>query len=368
MRFDSDFECGNIELVSLGGGTAHLRIRPDSNAGYFQWFYFKVLDADGAPLTFVFDNAVNASYPNAWPGYDVLTSTDSETWRRIPSRYDGTTLTFSDAPAGASTAYAFFVPYVAAQREALIKHCVDSGRAQHRVLATTPLGRTLDLLTLGSDARDAARVWTVTRQHAGEPMAEWAVDGFLRRLVALDEAAANLLARARLYVVPNLNPDGSALGNLRANANGVDLNRVWQNPPENAPEIVAVRRAIDETGVDLFIDVHGDEERPYIWIMHPEIDLPPAVTAQQQAFEAALAQRNPEVQPRPHLVDGVKHGDLGLSANFIASHYGAPSWIIELPFQAVDFGNGPDSLTASGCSRFGESMVDALLATLSACT
>ena len=361
---DANFECGNIVVGDISEDTVHLSIRPDSNAHFYQWFYFKAQGGDGRPVTFVIDNASGASYPKAWNGYDVLVSADGEHWQRIDTTYDGSTLSFTDAPANASTSYAYFVPYVAAQREHLLRTCVESGLAQRSSLGQTALGRALDLLTLGSERADAARIWVVTRQHAGESMAEWAVEGFLKRLISSDSAARQLLDRARLFVVANANPDGSALGNLRANANGVDLNRAWENPPENAPEIVHIRRAIEVSGVDLFVDLHGDEERPFIWIMDPEVELTPAVEAAQAAFVSALAARNPEVQAPPKMVDGVKHGDLGLSANFIGAHYGVPAWIVELPNKAVDFGNGPDSLLAAGCQRFGASMVEALLEVL----
>lgn len=364
MIIDANFECGNIIVGQVSADTIHLSIRPDSHARYYQWFYFKVHEGEGQTLRFVIDNASESSYPFAWSGYDVLASADGEQWQRLKTTYDGQTLTFADTLASASTSYAYFVPYVAAQREHLLNVCAESGRAERSSLGQSVLGRSLDLLTLGSARADAVRIWVVTRQHAGESMAEWAVDGFLKRLVSDDAAAEQLLERARLYVLPNVNPDGSALGNLRANANGVDLNRVWQNPPESAPEIVHIRRAIDETGVDLFLDIHGDEDRPFIWLMHPELALTPAWEARQNAFEAALAARNPEVQPRPNLVDGVQYGDLGLSVNFIGAHYGVPGWIIELPNKAVDFGLGPDSLLAAGCQRFGASMVEALLEVL----
>lgn len=364
MIIDANFECGNIVAGEVSDDTVHLSIRPDSNAHSYQWFYFQVHNAQGQAVRFIIDNASGASYPVAWNGYDVLASADGEQWKRLETSYDGSVLSFTDTPSNASTSYAYFVPYVSAQREHLLKTCADSGRAQRSSLGQSALGRSLDLLTLGSDRPGAARIWVVTRQHAGESMAEWAVEGFLKRLIGDDTAARNLLARARLYVVANANPDGSALGNLRANANGVDLNRVWNDPPANAPEIVHIRRAIEETGVDLFLDIHGDEDRPFIWLMHPEVETTPEMDATQVAFESALAARNPEVQPRPNLVDGVKYGDLGLSVNFITAHYGVPGWIIELPNKAVDFGNGPDSLLAAGCQRVGASLVEVLLEVL----
>lgn len=55
-------------------------------------------------------------------------------------------------------------------------------------------------------------IWVICRQHPGEPMAEWFAEGLLERLTAdsaQDSEAQQLLQQAVLYVVPNMNPDGS---------------------------------------------------------------------------------------------------------------------------------------------------------------
>ena len=60
-----------------------------------------------------------------------------------------------------------------------------------------------------------------------------------------------------------MNPDGSRRGHLRTNAVGVNLNREWHAPSaEKSPEVLCVRNAMDETGVDFAMDVHGDEAIP----------------------------------------------------------------------------------------------------------
>ena len=77
-------------------------------------------------------------------------------------------------------------------------------------------GRDMDLLTLGSGPR---KIWLIGRQHPGETMASWFFEGFLERLLdASDSASQKLLRDATLYLVPNMNPDGSYRGHLRTNA------------------------------------------------------------------------------------------------------------------------------------------------------
>lgn len=41
-----------------------------------------------------------------------------------------------------------------------------------------------------------------------------------------------------------INPDGVFLGNSRCNYLGVDLNRKWDAPDQNSPEVKAVKQDI----------------------------------------------------------------------------------------------------------------------------
>ena len=89
-------------------------------------------------------------------------------------------------------------------------------------LGQTVEGRDLDMLVIGNpEAEGVRKVWVTARQHPGETMAEWFVEGLLGRLADEDDALVRqLLNEAVFYIVPNMNPDGAALGNLRTNAAG----------------------------------------------------------------------------------------------------------------------------------------------------
>ena len=50
-----------------------------------------------------------------------------------------------------------------------------------------------------------------------------------------------------------------------------NLNREWVNPAmESAPEVFLAKQAMAATGVDFFMDVHGDESLPYCFIAGTE--------------------------------------------------------------------------------------------------
>src|SRR5690606_31935679 len=64
--------------------------------------------------------------------------------------------------------------------------------------------------------------------------------------------------------VPFVNPDGAEAGNYRDNAQGVNLNRVWdgQATPDHGPEVFLVKQAIAgwvDAGhrYDWYFDLHS---------------------------------------------------------------------------------------------------------------
>src|SRR3546814_587736 len=131
--------------------------------------------------------------------------------------------------------------------------------------------------------------------------------------------------------LPNMNPDGSRRGHLRTNAIGVNLNREWHEPSlERSPEVLLVRNAMDETGVDFAMDVHGDEAIPAVFIAGFEGI--PALKEDRLAlyrrYRETLAGRTPDFQTAigyPAAPPG--RANLSMSTAQLAQRYGAVSMI-----------------------------------------
>lgn len=86
-----------------------------------------------------------------------------------------------------------------------------------------------------------------------------------------DSVARSLLEDAVVYMVPCMNPDGAWRGLLRCNAAGMNLNRCWQEPTlAESPEVYFTLQKMRETGVDMMVDVHGDETIPANFIAYSE--------------------------------------------------------------------------------------------------
>lgn len=366
LVIDADFHGGNIVVETVGGSTADLSLRPDSNGPWFQWFYFRVRGADGQALTLRIVNAGASSYPEGWIGYRACVSPDGEAWTRTDTGYADGVLEIRHRPPADELRVAYFAPYDDRRHQALVSRATAAG-ARADVLGRSVDGRPIDRLTLGTGRR---QVWLLGRQHSGETMASWWMEGALDRLLdPVDPTAQALLTAATVHIVPLVNVDGAARGNLRGNAAGVDLNRQWHSPdPARAPEVAAVLAAMDVAGVDLSLDVHGDETLPHVFVDGADVD--PQATASQIAgverFKSALLAASPAFQTQvgyPPTYAGDEAP--GMCTRAVARRYGAVGLTLEMPFKdSVETPDAAAGWSVPASRRMGRDTLPAVLAGL----
>ncbi|MFD2366899.1 M14-type cytosolic carboxypeptidase [Pseudoduganella sp. GCM10020061] len=349
IKISCQFDAGAIEVVSADNANAiDLNIRKDSHADIVQWFYFRLQGAQGEPCTIRFLNAGQAAYPKGWEGYQAMASYDRLNWFRVPTSFDGQVMTINHTPGMDSVYYAYFEPYSWERHLELLDRAQMSEHVRLFDLGSTVDGRDMNMLVIGEEHANRKKVWVIARQHPGETMAEWFVEGMLDAL--LDPAnpfGRQLLKEAVFYVVPNMNPDGSVRGNLRTNAAGANLNREWNSPSmERSPEVYLVREKMKETGCDLFLDVHGDEGLPYVFTAGSGA-LPaftPEMAAREKKFQKDFMIATPDFQdvhgyPDAPYTDEV----LTMGSPHITHLFGCLSLTLELPFK--DNANDPDPQT-----------------------
>jgi murein tripeptide amidase MpaA len=345
------FDSGNIELVGIDGDRVDLNIRRDAHSDFYQWFHFRVAGARGRRLIFRILNAGGAAYAFGWPGYRPRFSADRHHWPMVASAdYADGMLSFAHACDSDVVWFAYFAPYSMERHHDLIARIGAADGVSHRTLGRSLDGQPIDCLSIGSGPK---QVWLYARQHPGESMAEWFMEGALERLTdAADPVASALRQQATLHLVPNMNPDGSRRGHLRTNAAGVNLNREWHAPTsERSPEVLAVRNAMDATGVDWAIDVHGDEAIPANFFAGYE-GIPSwtdAHGAHFYDFQRRLTEATPLFQrERGYDKSPPGRANLSMSTNQLAERFGAVSMTLEMPFKDHDpspdpvFGWSPD--------------------------
>lgn len=355
IHISCHFDSGNIEVIDAENPqNVRLRIRNDSNGEFLQWFHFRVQGVRNVPLRLVLENAGDCSYAKGWPGYRCAASYDRKHWFRINgTSYDDSKgfLTIPVTPERDTLWLAYFEPYSLERHLDFIGQCVNSPFVTLDRLGTSIQGRELDLVRVGTGGK---KVWIQARQHPGEAMAEWFMEGLIERLIdPADPVARELRGLATFYLVPNINPDGSTLGNLRSNANGINLNREWARPSlERSPEIVHVQSAMRESGVDLFLDIHGDETLPYVFIDGSQMvpGYGDRNRALQQAFLDDLKIASPDFQTEfGYSEDRFDNELLTLASKWVAHTFGCVSMTLEMPFK--DNADAPDLVTGWNGAR-----------------
>ncbi|WP_114521507.1 M14-type cytosolic carboxypeptidase [Altererythrobacter sp. ZODW24] len=342
----SAFDSGNIEVLSVNGDTARLAIRKDKDSDFKQWFHFRVSGAEGREMTLVIEGLKDSAYPAGWPGYRACVSEDRDYWGRADTSYDQDKgeLTITYAAASDIAWFAYFAPYSMERHHDLVAEASASEGVSYRCLGTSIEGQSIDCLEMGTGDK---QVWLYARQHPGESMAEWWMEGALEVLCdEADTVGRVLREKCRLHLVPNCNPDGSCRGHLRTNAVGTNLNREWDNPTaEKSPEVLAIRNAMDESGLDFAMDVHGDEAIAANFIAGFE-GIPnwtEELGNEFYRYRAILDRRTPDFQTKKgYPVSRPGTANLAMSTNQVASRFSAPAMTLEMPFKDNDDWPDPD--------------------------
>jgi murein tripeptide amidase MpaA len=357
IKISQHFDSGAIEVLKADDASQiEVNLRKDSHADIHQWFHFRLQGARGKDCTIRFMNAGQATYAKGFEDYQVAASYDTEHWFRVPTTFDGQVMTVSHTPELDSVYYAYFEPYSWDRHLRLLGEVAENPLAVVSDLGSSVDGRDMNMVVIGNPSAPK-KIWVIARQHPGETMAEWFVEGMMDAL--LDDAnpvARKLLQKAVFYIVPNMNPDGSVRGNLRTNAAGANLNREWMTPSaERSPEVLCVKNKIHEVGCDMFFDIHGDEALPYNFVAGNEMleNFTPDKAARQKAFIDQYMAASPDFQ-NVYGYAASKYNDdvLTLASKYIGHTFQCLSLTLEMPFK--DNANLPDAYAGWNGARSSE--------------
>src|SRR6476660_8190163 len=336
LTISSSFDAGNIRVINQAGDSADLEIVTDHLSDFYQWFYFRVAGGAGREITLRITNCAGSAYPNGWPDYKAVMSLDREEWVRVSATsYADGVLTIRLTPPQDLVWIAYFAPYSMERHHDLVTQTAALDGVEYRSLGKSLDGQDIDCLTIGDGP---INVWLYARQHPGESMAEWWVAGAPEKLTDEDDPVARVLRRDCTFrVVPNMNPDGSRRGHLRTNAAGVNLNREWHAPSaEKSPEVLWVRNAMDETGVDFAMDVHGDEAIPANFLAGFE-GIPSLKDRQLKLFNLfseTLERLCPDFQrSQGYEIPAPGQANMSMSTTQLAERSACVSMTLEMPFK-----------------------------------
>lgn len=359
-------DSGNIEVLNEEDlQNIRLNIRTDNRATNFQWFNFIINSKAGETFVLHIENAGTVSFPE-WStevSYRAFASSDEKTWSRLETEFnqESGTLTIRGRLISNSIHIAYFVPYSYARHLELIESAKKIQNCVVSTIGKSVEGRDITLLTIGTPEPHKKNIWVIARQHPGETAAEWYIEGLIERLQS-GKDLSTFFDNAVLYIVPNMNPDGSYRGNLRTNAAGKDLNRQWNiwDNQETAPEVFYVREAMLKEGVAAFFDIHGDETHPYVFPdgRGPGCTSNPEMIALENEFLEAYIKVCPYLEKdSKYDPDEPGQANLNIANAFFAEHLNCLSFVFEMPNKQLKSG---DDWNHEDCKHFGANLIEPL--------
>lgn len=262
--------------------------------------------------------------------YKPKISYDTQTWVALPEH----------AVAVQSAGYEVSVgltledkPLFLAGQELITNQVHDTWMAEHlsfahvdgRVIGQSIEARPIRLLETNDYGEDAKVVLLVGRQHPPEITGALAMKSFTDELLSESDLARDFRARFKLYMIPNMNPDGVEHGHWRHNLGGLDLNRDWG--PFTQPETQAAKTIIDQIeapGLALFLDFHSTRKNVFY-------TQPVGNDGTEYGFTAEWLKRARAKLPGYEFNRQGSHNvDLPTSKTFIFETFGIPAITYEL--------------------------------------
>ncbi len=342
MKILDDFDAGNIEVISIDNRCLELQIRKDTNSEFLQWFYFKISDIQlNSNQEVRITNAGKSTFPDGWLNYRVNVSYDNENWFRIDTTYENGELIFNIPTDKKELYVAYFEPFSYTKHLELINKSTESPLCTKEILCSTPEGKPVELLIIGTPENGKKKVWFIARQHPGESMAEWLIKGLLDDLLnETNQNSKSLLKNHCFYIIPNMNIDGSIAGNLRVNSLGINYNREWENPSiEKSPEIYYCLQKMDGIGVDFLMDVHGDEAIPYNFVtsLMGIPSLKNDTIEKENSFKKLWMNISDEFQDKYRYENSAPgEANLKTCSKQIGERFGNMAYTLEMPFKDSD--------------------------------
>lgn len=250
VAVDGDFPGGNIKADSIEGDVVNLR--PDLRDTRGDWFYFafRVRNAQGRTLQFVFDhdNRVGARGP-------AVSLDEGKSWKFLSDKpgFNSRQFSYEFGPGDKDVRFATSFVYTQADWDRFL--------SKHPNLKTTVLcksrkSRDVELLRLGNSDAKLGCVLTA-RHHCCEMMANFVIEGILDEVLSGSDDGAWLAENVSFFVVPFVDKDGVEEGDQGKNRRPHDHNRDYHQAIY--PEIQAIKKQVPEA-MDgkqfIFLDIH----------------------------------------------------------------------------------------------------------------
>ncbi|WP_339719637.1 M14 family metallopeptidase [uncultured Paraglaciecola sp.] len=224
VRFTANFETAKLNSCAQLSENHYLLTTDAENRpiNSSPWYAFKVEPKLEGKTTQI---KISIQAEQAKPRYLPKMSRDSRIWHNLPFEIKDNQLTFEINLSQEL--------YISAQEIINNDHylnwmndIVQTSSFTKINLGHSTLGRPIEALLSQKD-NNTEWLLILGRQHPPEVTGALALLSFVEQLAQFSASQQAFLARFNVLIIPNMNPDGVALGNWRHNSKGLDLNRDW---------------------------------------------------------------------------------------------------------------------------------------------
>ena len=306
LRIRTDGPYGNVADASVaeGDGVTQVSFAAHPHGGpECLWFCFRLRNTSprqsGTPIRLVLKHPGNMLGGSDLANMRPVVRTEDGDWERlgagqIEERPDGRRRVAWDIATPATwVEVAYCYPYGPPDVEGLIEETDGFWHAD--TIGVSHHGRPIMRLSnsYGEKGSEAPGLYLISRQHSGETPGSWVLDGLLRRLAALGDAALGHAAPL-VWAAPLSNIDGVMDGDYGKDNFPYDLNRAWGLPPMRH-ETLVIQRDIQRWAARcepaLGIDFHapGACEADGVYCYLPKPDRHPKQHQEAAAWAEAIA-------------------------------------------------------------------------------
>ncbi|MFI5013020.1 MAG: M14-type cytosolic carboxypeptidase [Hyphomicrobiales bacterium] len=371
---------GSIDVVdATDPSNIKLRLVQDVGSMFKAYYHFRAIGVRGIDCTYHLIDAgetlaarlhSHRDLENRWTNTGPVASYDRRRWFRVPGTFDGQVFTFRHRPDHDACYYASWAPYSLQDLHDLLARAQTSPRVRLSSIGRSAEGADIDMLTVGSPASGKKKIWVIAGQHPSETQSGYFLEGLVGRMLdEHDPVVRRILDLAMVYIVPNMNPDGTKQARHRTNARGANLNREWTSPSlERSPEVVHVRTLMERVGVDFCLDCHADAELRCNFLGGP-LEIPSRSERLRtlfRQFEHGWAAASPDYEVgHPYPGGSPETADLTMAWNWIAERFDCLSVLLEQPFKDTSWWQDKvQGWSPERAKRFGASLPAAIYAVL----
>lgn len=223
ITIDSSFENARVNGCTVtGDNQVNITITPENSPiNNSPWYAFRASAQQSKEIT-VFINYKGGSHR-----YSPKMSVDGKHWQGIKHSKSGKKLKFK-LRVGKRPIYVAGQEIITnAAYDSWMKSLAKTPFVTHSILGKSTQGRDIGQLEV---TQPDNKEWVILmgRMHPPEITGVLAMLPFVENMLGNSDYAKAFRERFNVLIVPDLNPDGVAMGNWRHNANGVDLNRDWK--------------------------------------------------------------------------------------------------------------------------------------------